>query len=68
MAAILLGIIFLAMSTHEKGRKESLIYWLLEGTMAAILLAAAAWWRKKCTKRPAAGISGGWEDYVCLLS
>ena len=44
MAAILLGIIFLAMSTYEKGRKESLIYWLLEGTLAAILLAAAAWW------------------------
>ena len=43
IAAILLGIIFLAMITHEKGRKEILIYWLLEGTLAAILLAAAAW-------------------------
>ena len=44
MAAILLGVIFLAMSTHEKGGKESLIYWLLEGTLAAILIVAAAWW------------------------
>ena len=43
MAAILLGIIFLAMSTHEKGERASLIYWLLEGTLAAILIAAAAW-------------------------
>lgn len=44
MAAILLGIIFLAMSTHKNGRKESLIYWLLEDTLAAILIVAAAWW------------------------
>lgn len=43
MAAMLLGIIFLAMSTHKKDQKGRLIYWLLEGTLAAILIAAAAW-------------------------
>ena len=43
MAALLLGIIFLAMCAYSDDRRANLIYWLIEGILIAVLLALAAW-------------------------
>ena len=42
MAAMLLGIIFLAMSTYGENKKANLVYWLIEGGLILMLLAATS--------------------------
>ena len=71
MAAILLGIIFLAMSTHEKGRKESTRNGIEKGVL--VLRLAELYWNmgrydkaQGCYTEPISLLDKNFEGYEAI--